>query len=90
MKITDITLSKTISLAKALVFGRCVSKDRIVKRIEICSNCDYVDEVNETMSCGICRCDVKQKGLINLARFEETFEYGCKHPEGSQWKKEGV
>ncbi len=30
------------------------------------------------------------RALINLARYEETRRWGCKHPDGSRWKKAGV
>lgn len=33
---------------------------------------------------------VLRLALINLARYEETRRWGCKHPEGVRWKKAGV
>tara|TARA_R110002020_G_scaffold123580_4_gene280251 strand:- start:147 stop:449 length:303 start_codon:yes stop_codon:yes gene_type:complete len=84
-------LEKTISFAKAVLTGKDVSQERIQKRLEICSGCDLVNVSPEgLMKCGICKCKLKEKGLQNLARYEETPGYGCKHPAGSQWKKNGV
>ena len=81
----------TYSVAKALLTGTDVGEERLQKRLEICSTCDRV-QMDETgsMQCGICGCILKEKSLINLARFEETQEYGCKYPTGSKWKEKGV
>ena len=84
-------IQKTLSFAKALLTGQDVSQDRLEKRLEVCAQCDLVNlSESGTMTCGICGCRLKEKGLQNLARYEETPEYGCKHPRGSQWKKNGV
>jgi len=86
---------KTITLASALVAGRCVIDERICRRIEICAGCPYV-RVKRTRKgrkviCRICGCRLRgNRSLINLARYEETARYGCKHPRGSRWKKAGV
>jgi hypothetical protein len=85
-------VSKAITLAKAILVGKDVSEDRLAKRIEICGSCDLVktDDFGN-MNCGICGCKLSgSKALINLARYEETPEYGCKHPSGSRWKDKGV
>ena len=84
-------IKKTFSLAKAIVTGTSVSDDVIKKRLEICSDCSHMQIVNDVMQCGICGCKLlENSGLQNLARYEETSDYGCKHPDGSQWKKNGV
>ena len=88
-------IRKTVSLASALVTGRRVSNERIFRRIEICARCRYV-RVKRTrngrkLNCQICGCRLRgDRSLINLARYEETRGYGCKHPRGSRWKKSGV
>jgi len=85
-------VQKTISVAIALTTGRRVSDDRIRRRIEICSRCRYV-RIRKTrhgarkLNCGICGCRLRsRRALINLARYEETRRWGCKHPRGSRWK----
>lgn len=83
-------VEKTLSLAKAVWKGQDVPHDVIQKRLEICKDCDLVGIVGDVMKCTICGCKLKERGLQNLARYEETKEYGCKHPEGSKWKKNGV
>ncbi len=91
----DNLVQKTISLAIALTSGRRVSDERIRRRVEICSRCRYV-RIGKTrrgrkLNCGICGCRVRgRRGLVNLARYEETRRWGCKHPKGSRWKKMGV
>ena len=88
-------IEKTISLAIALTMGRRVSDERIRRRVEICSRCRYV-RVRRTkrgsrkLNCGICGCRLRaRRELINLARYEETRRWGCKHPRGSRWKAHG-
>ena len=83
-------LPKTLSVAKALLTGVDVSPERLEKRLEICSNCPKAKKDGNLMTCSICGCKLKIRGLVNLARYEETQEYGCKHPDGSQWKKNNV
>ena len=88
-------IRKTVSLASALVAGRRVANERICRRIEICARCPYVrikrTRKGRKMLCRICGCRLRgNRSLINLARYEETKRYGCKHPRGSRWKKEGV
>lgn len=75
----------------ALTLGKGVSRERVRKRAEICQQCPYVKGEGVEQVCGICDCPVVgDRKLRNLARFEETKSYGCKHPEESQWKKHGV
>jgi len=84
-------IEKTFTFAKALLVGKDVSADQIKKRLEICATCDLVNVSAEgSMLCGICGCKLREQGLHNLARYEETPEYGCKHPNGSRWKERGV
>ena len=84
-------LQKTLSLAIALLTGQDVGKDRMLKRLEICSKCDKVKHDGKLLRCGICGCKLKgDRSLINLTRYEETDRSGCKYPGGSKWKKFGV
>jgi len=83
-------IEKTISLASALLFGSPISRERMTKRVEICGECEHVQRKGNLLRCGICGCPAKESGLINLARYEETESYGCKHPNGSKWKEAGV
>ena len=84
-------LGKTLSFAKAMLTGTDVGEERLKKRLEVCSTCDLVNKSQAgLMRCGICGCKLKEKGLQNLARYEETAQYGCKHPSGSRWKANGV
>jgi len=88
-------VQRTISLAIALATGRRVSDERIRRRVEICSRCRYV-RIRKTrrrrkLNCGICGCRLRgRRALINLARYEETRRWGCKHPKGSRWKEARV
>jgi len=88
-------VQKTISLAIALTTGRRVGDERVRRRVEICSRCRYV-RIRKTrrggrkLNCGICGCRLRgRRALINIARYEETRRWGCKHPDGSQWKANG-
>lgn len=85
-------LAKAVSLGKALLAGEDVSEERLQKRMDICGACELVKiDGFGNMNCGICGCKLSgSKALINLARYEETGDYGCKHPKGSQWKSNGV
>ena len=80
-----------ISAATAVLTGDHVSEERVKARIEICAACPEVKNIKGKLSCGICGCKVQgDKSLMNLALYEETDKYGCKHSQGSRWKKEGV
>ena len=83
-------LKKSISVARALLTGKDVSPERLEKRLEVCSSCDMMVKDGALMRCGVCGCKVAENGLVNLARYEETGSYGCKHPDGSKWKEAGV
>lgn len=84
-------LKKTYTFAKAMLTGKHVSDEVLKKRLEICSQCELVNKSQAGyMLCGVCGCKIKEKGLQNLARYEETHNYGCKHPQGSRWKNKGV
>jgi hypothetical protein len=90
MNIAMDVLHKTLTVSKALLWGTDVGEDFIRKRLEICAKCDKVRVKGKLMRCGICKCKVAESGLVNLARYEETKDYGCKHPQGSKWKKAGL
>ena len=85
-------LQKAISLGAALLTGTDVGKERMEKRLEVCSQCPAMKLVKEQMICGLCGCKIKggERALINLARYEETTLYGCKYKGGSKWKQAGV
>lgn len=88
-------IHKTISLAVAILTGKRVSDNRVRRRIELCARCRYVRvrrrRGQRLLRCGICGCRLHgRRALVNLARYEETRRYGCKHPGGSRWRKAGV
>ena len=83
-------VAKTFNVARALLVGKVVDKKRMKARMMICKDCHHVKLQGQLLRCGICNCKVNDYNLVNLARFEETNVYGCKHEEGSQWKKAGV
>lgn len=87
MSIVPEMFTKTFSLAKALLTGEDVGEERMLARLEVCKVCPVVKATPNGMSCGICGCRIKgDKSLINLARYEETDQYGCKFKGGSRWK----
>ena len=69
-----------------------ISEERIKKRLEICASCPLLTIIKDQTSCGVCGCVLKpsNKSIINLVSREETDYYGCKHPDGSRWRKAGV
>ena len=84
-------ITKTISLASALLTGKDVSERRMQKRVEICSTCPNVKPFGEgdmaIYQCGVCGCHLSgDSTLVNLARYEEQRLYGCKAVGGSKWK----
>ena len=95
---------KTVSMAKALSFGTKISAEQVLKRLEICKTCEFV-EINDKgrMNCSICGCNLgsNNKTLRNLAAYEETpgkRGYGCFYhaeesldlPDRSKWAREGL
>jgi hypothetical protein len=89
----EVTFKNLLSVCKALFFGEGVSQERREKRALICSQCEYLayDPQIRDPHCGICGCKISGDArIINLLRYEETPSYGCKHPGGSRWIKEGV
>ncbi len=90
MSVSAEFLHKTFTVAKALLFGKDVGEDRLRKRLKVCSVCDRVKLQGALMRCDICGCQLAESGLVNLARYETTKDYGCKHPNGDQWKKAGI
>lgn len=88
---TKNIVQKAASLGKAVIFGKRVSPEIQKARYDICSKCDKVRKNGENLSCGICGCKIKgDRSLVNLTLYEETVDYGCKHPSGSRWKSAGV
>lgn len=89
-------LKDTISAALAITTADKVSDERIEKRLNICGSCKYVAiNKDDKLACGICHCKITEKHLLlNLALYEEDTSnkklWGCHHPLGSKWKKEGV
>jgi len=83
------TIEKAISLSFAIAFGKRVKPSVIAKRVEVCSKCENVQYKGKfkVMRCSVCNCPLtKDNRLLNLAGFQETRHYGCKHPDGSKWK----
>jgi hypothetical protein len=89
-KIPIQVLAKTYTLAKAVLTGKDVTPEVLRKRLEICAQCDNSQPNGAVMKCGVCGCLLKDSGLINLARYQETGDYGCKHADGSKWKAAGL
>ena len=93
-------VAKLKSLTKAILLGSRLPPERIEKRLEVCFDCDHVlvlqvantnSPERQKVACGICQCRLSgNRELLNLAAYEETNDYGCHHPKGSQWKKNGV
>ncbi len=88
---------KVLGLCSALFSGEGVEIDRREARLRICMDCTNVNmhkrkSGQQIVKCGLCGCKIAggDTSLVNLARYEETKRYGCKHAEGSQWKKHGV
>ncbi len=90
MSVAPKFLLQTLTVAKALLIGTDVGEDKLRKRLEVCRQCDKVKAQGSVMRCGICGCRLKESGLVNLARYQETKDYGCKHSKGSQWRKAGL
>ncbi len=82
-------VGKTYTLAKALLTGTDVSPEQVEARLKVCRTCNKVVQKGNIMRCGVCSCKVTDSGLINLARYVETKDWGCKHAEGSKWKAAG-
>lgn len=88
----DLSFRNLFSVCLALFVGKGISRQRKKKRLELCSQCDLLtfDHFGRPR-CGICGCKLKgDNALVDLLRYEETEWYGCKHPDGSVWKKNGV
>jgi len=90
-------ITKAMSVAKAILTGENVPPEVLEQRLAICRGCDLVRvKMNhrtkeEMVSCGVCGCKLKgDRSLVNLARYVETDEYGCKHPSGSRWAAAGL
>jgi len=86
------SLKDFMSVMSAMITGKYVSKKRQSKRLEICHGCEeFIINDNGRAECGVCGCKLDgDKKLIQLTAYEETERYGCKHDDGSQWKKHGV
>lgn len=93
------TIANLLAVAAAVTLGNKIDCDRMRARLRVCMKCDRVRTDNDRFRCGICGCklgapngvdDVHKRELANLILYEETGMYGCKHPEGSRWKKAGV
>ena len=86
------SLSNLASVTSAVAFGQEVTQTRRQKRLEVCMSCDKLVNDGPSLRCGVCGCKLRgqSNALVDLLRYEETSRYGCKHPKGSQWKKQGV
>ena len=88
---SKITWNNFKSILSALLTGEHVTKKRQERRLEICHSCDLFQYDGKNSSCGVCGCKLNgDKKLLQLTSYEETDSYGCKHPDGSKWKKNGV
>jgi hypothetical protein len=78
-----------IPVLQAKTTGKSISLPQIQKRMEICSECEKITVIENEVSCGVCTCHltVKNGTIPDIIALEETTAYGCKHPEGSQWKR---
>ena len=72
--------------------GEIISVERQRKRLFVCSKCPLLSIIDDKPACGVCGCQlhVANKSVINLVKREEKDSYGCKHPDGSMWKANGV
>lgn len=87
------SLKDFMSVMSAMVTGKYVSKKRQLKRVEICHGCENfaISPSDGQPRCNVCGCKLDgDSKLIQLTAYEETERYGCKHDDGSQWKKHGV
>lgn len=86
------SFTKLLSLSKAVITGdRGVSEQRREARLAICLKCPLANKTHDPPICSICGCKLKgEKSVVNLIAYEETKDYGCKHPSGSRWKEAGV
>lgn len=65
-----------------------VGYEQMLKRLDICTNCDYLSNINNEPACGVCGCPLNPNNkILNILAKKETSEKLCKHPEGSQWLK---
>jgi hypothetical protein len=76
----------------AKVAGKSIPLPQIEKRMEVCAECEYItlNDAKEPI-CGVCSChlNVKNGSIPDVITLEETALQGCKHKDGSQWKKKG-
>jgi hypothetical protein len=92
---TVATVKKPLSLATAIVGGTYVSKERQQAREAICDTCTFMcRNMKLEKKCRVCDCIVDGEAgyprLVTLTAYEETKQYGCKHPDGSRWKARGL
>lgn len=65
-----------------------VGYEQMLKRLDVCTNCDYLSNLNGEIGCGVCGCPLNPNNrILNILAKKETSESFCKHPEGSQWQK---
>jgi hypothetical protein len=85
-------LKAILPVLSAVTSGEEINIERRQKRLLICSDCPKLSLVDGKIGCGVCGCrlQINDKSIINLINYEETEKYGCKHPDGSQWKKNNV
>ena len=91
--VKKITWDKFKSVVSAIVSGEHIPKEQQLKRLKICHSCELFrwDKIVEEGHCGVCGCKLGGNSrLTSLTTYKETDEYGCKHPNGSKWKKQNV
>lgn len=78
-------------VALAIFRGTHISIERRLARLEVCGTCELLSVAGGRPMCSICACTMGgSNALVSLVVFEETKHYGCHHPQGSRWKKNGV
>lgn len=68
-----------------------VSTVQMMQRISVCEKCPYLSYHKEQLLCGVCGCWLNPNvQILNLLQQKETHQnVYCKHPDGSQWLKNG-
>lgn len=89
-----VTWENLKSITSAVLVGKQISKERQEERLKTCHGCELFrwNEVDQEAKCGVCGCKLSGRStkLLDLTSYEETEQYGCKHPRGSKWKENGV
>lgn len=79
-----------IHALEAVLFGKIVPFEIMKQRVAICEQCVYSKcDAKGRRFCNLCGCGVsEQRVIFNMARFNESRRWGCKHPlrkRGKGW-----